>query len=211
MSEAGPPMRETGAVFERVLDRALDCRQVRDALDRAQGALSREHLRRRARQARSAISEAAEPEYREYLRTRSAAEAAQGARGVRSGPAEGREDEGAPQAVRASVVAAGAAALLLPTGYGLSAFGGHPYIGGGLVTAGLIAGSLAVGAGAGDLLWQRLTRTGARTAAPSAPSAPASAEDADRAREAWERALLERGLVPFLLGRLEEAGARRRS
>ncbi|MFE2263618.1 hypothetical protein [Streptomyces griseosporeus] len=206
MTDACPPVRETGAVFERVLDEALDCRRVRDALDRAGGALSREQLRSRARQAQPAITAAAAAEYQEYLRSTCAEEA--------SGDAP-------PPAVRASLLFAGAAALLLPAGYGLSAFAGHPYIGGGLVTAGLMAGSLAVGAGAGDLLWQRLTRTTARPddAAPPDPDtpratppagAPGAAEEAARAREAWERALRERGVVPFLLGRLEEAAMGRR-
>lgn len=208
MTDAGPPVRETGAVFERVLDEALDCRQVRAALDRAGGALSRDQLRSRARQARPAITAAAAAEYQEYLRSRCAAEASD-------------DLPPPPPAVRASGLFAGAAALLLPTGYGLSAFAGHPYIGGGLVTAGLIAGSLAVGAGAGDLLWQRLTRTTARPgdAAPRDPDSPQAtrpaevpdaAEEAARAREAWELALLERGVVPFLLGRLEEAAMGRR-
>ncbi|MGV9274849.1 hypothetical protein [Streptomyces griseosporeus] len=204
MTDAGPPVRETGAVFERVLDEALDCRQIRDALDRAGGALSREQLRSRARQARPAITAAAAAEYQEYLRSTCAEEAS--------------DDVPPPPAVRASLLFAGAAALLLPTGYGLSAVAGHPYIGGGLVTAGLIAGSLAVGAGAGDLLWQRLTRTTARPgdAAPRDPDTPRAAPpagaagEAARAREAWELALRERGVVPFLLGRLEEAATGRR-
>ncbi|MEV5351061.1 hypothetical protein AB0L24_36275, partial [Streptomyces achromogenes] len=36
-------------------------------------------------------------------------------------------------------------------------------------------------------------------------AAAGSADTVARARQAWELALLERGVVPFLLGRLEEA------
>lgn len=70
MTHAGPSASEIGVVFERVLDQALDSRQVLDALDRAGGAFGREQLRTRALQARTAITAAVAVEFQAYLRAR---------------------------------------------------------------------------------------------------------------------------------------------
>ncbi|ANP48545.1 hypothetical protein AVL59_02220 [Streptomyces griseochromogenes] len=148
-------------VFERVLDQALDSRQVLDALDRAGGAFSREQLRTRALRARTAITAAVAVEYQAYLRARSAATGP-------GGPAEGAR-EAAP--------ARGTGALVLP-----------------LLAAAKPVLRLLVTA-------RRPRCAGEDGASPDADTVA----DAASAREAWELALLERGVVPFLLGRLEEA------
>ncbi|MBN0042962.1 hypothetical protein JS756_02280 [Streptomyces actuosus] len=206
MTEAGPSVREIGVVFERVLDQALDTQQVQDALARARGSVGREQLRRRARRARSAITSAAAVEYDAYVRTRTGADGSGGAVEATGDTARSSATGGMmpPPAVLVPGLSGGIAALLLLTGYGVSALGDRPYVGGGLMTAGLMAGALAVGAGAGDVLWTWATGTAADGEEP-ADFGPA----ATRAREAWELAMLERGAVPFLLGRLEEAAMAR--
>jgi hypothetical protein len=50
-------------------------------------------------------------------------------------------------------VPAALAVVLLSLGVALSFFDGRPYVGGGLITAGLIAGAAAVGAAVGDVAW----------------------------------------------------------
>ncbi|POX55769.1 hypothetical protein C3489_09310 [Streptomyces sp. Ru71] len=194
-------MPEIAAVFERVLDQALDSRQVRDALDRANGVLDREQLRIRAVGARTAITAAAAVEYRQYAEYQEYV----GARCTPTGPAGPARDGRAlpPPAVLLPGVCAVVAAGLLATGYGLRVFDGRPYIGGGFVTAGLLVGALAVGAAAADLVWAWATAP--RGEAEAGPADARSERETREAREAWELALLERGVVPFLLGRVEEA------
>ncbi|MHC3473075.1 hypothetical protein ACYF6T_30900 [Streptomyces sp. 7R007] len=48
--------------------------------------------------------------------------------------------------------------LFLLPGFGLRDLVGRPYLGDGLITAGLLLGAPAVGAAVGDLIWLRVTR-----------------------------------------------------
>ena len=50
-------------------------------------------------------------------------------------------------------VPAAAAAVFLFLGFGVDAFAGRPYVGQGLITAGLIAGAVAAGTAVGDVAW----------------------------------------------------------
>ncbi|GAA3824816.1 hypothetical protein GCM10022403_067790 [Streptomyces coacervatus] len=50
-------------------------------------------------------------------------------------------------------VPAVAAAVFLFLGFGLGVFAGRPYVGEGLITAGLIFGAVAAGTAVGDLAW----------------------------------------------------------
>jgi hypothetical protein len=61
-----------------------------------------------------------------------------------------------------------AAVALLLLGFTLRHFDGRPYVGEGLITAGLIAGAMAVGTAVGDLAWVYVT---------SARKCPGSADD----------------------------------
>ncbi|MEV0979750.1 hypothetical protein [Streptomyces sp. NPDC049915] len=196
MTCGGPPAPELAVVFERVLDRALECGPVRDALDRAAGAVDREELRNRAVRERTAIAAAAEAEYRDYARLLPTA--CGPAADAAAGPAGARRVLPPPAVLLPGVSAVVAAAFLL-TGYGLRFFDGRPYVGDGLLTAGLLIGALAVGAAVADVVW--LWATEPR----EADTAADTVVDAERARELWELALLERGVVPFLLDRVEEA------
>ncbi|WP_159046370.1 hypothetical protein [Streptomyces sp. MMG1121] len=191
--------------FERALDKALNSQQVKDALDRS-AALDREQLRTRALRARAAITGAAAVEYRAFLEVRAAA------------ATSGRDDEvglhrtGARGgggllpllAVLVPGVAAAAAAALLVSGYGLRAFGGRLHVADGLITAGVIAAVVTAGVLIGDLVHVLVAAARNRSDDPADPQ-DGPAQDLPRAREEWELALLERGVIPFLLGRLEEA------
>ncbi|MGW7539554.1 hypothetical protein ACWGKQ_00300 [Streptomyces sp. NPDC054770] len=215
MKLSGLSEAEIGAVFERVLDQALASGQVDEVLGHGTGGFDRERLRSRALRQRDVILATVAVEYREYLAagTRSGNEDVNGNGGPvgrvagAGGPAAAR-----PRAVRGVLsalallvpgLAAAAAGACLLVGYCLRAVEGRPYLGDGLVTAGLIAGAVAVGAAVGDLLWL----LSAPRDAPAGPGhgPPGAGAELARTRHEWELALLERGMVPFLLGRIEEA------
>ncbi|MGW3955888.1 hypothetical protein ACWEKM_34380 [Streptomyces sp. NPDC004752] len=217
MSDPAPSGTEIGVVFERLLAQALGSGQIAQALERSGATLDRERLRARASSARTAITAAAAVEYQDYLAARSAA-AGYGSHARTEG------EEAAPPRRAGGVLAlfavvvpslsAVAAAVFLLSGYGLRAVGGRPYVGDGLTTAGLLAAAVAAGAAIGDLIWLSVTavrnRSGDEYGALADPDpdpdlAPAPDPDVAAARAAWELALLERGMIPFLLGRIEEA------
>ncbi|MFJ8790731.1 hypothetical protein [Streptomyces sp. NPDC102462] len=200
MSDAAPSATEIGVVFERVLARALDCTQITEALARPGAPLDREWLRARASSARGAITAAAAVEYQDYV----------GARAADAGRTQPRRAGGllAVFAVLVPGLSAVAAVFLL-SGYGLRAVAGRPYVGDGLITAGLLAAAVAAGAAIGDAIWLWVTAVRNRSGERQGSLADAGPEAA-AARAAWELALLERGMMPFLLSRIEEArGAER--
>ncbi|MDT0470156.1 hypothetical protein [Streptomyces gibsoniae] len=99
-----------------------------------------------------------------------------------------------------------ATGVFLLCGFGLRALAVRPHIGDGLVMAGVIAAAVTAGAALGDLAW--ILVTGARSRSGRRPGHPADRDpEVCRARESWENAVLERGLVPFLRQRAESAGA----
>ncbi|MFJ8061917.1 hypothetical protein [Streptomyces sp. NPDC096142] len=191
-----------GVAFEVILDRALDSGQVREALDRAGESVDREELRAQALQACEEIGEVAEVGYRDYL----ASGDVQGAQSCPACPdASAARRSGWLMAV--FVLVAVVAAGLLAAGFALRAFGGRPYVGDGLITAGAIAGAAAAGALVGDVVWALMA--GARDRRGADGGADEGREpEAAWAREEWELALLEWGMVPFLLERIEESSAR---
>ncbi|MER6978936.1 hypothetical protein [Streptomyces carpinensis] len=63
---------------------------------------------------------------------------------------------------------------------------------------------MAVGAAIGDLIWLLATAQGNRSVRDGDGDIADGGEvDVAEERKAWELTLLERGIVPFLLGRLE--------
>ncbi|MFJ8137815.1 hypothetical protein [Streptomyces sp. NPDC096013] len=200
-------MREdVGVAFEVILDRALNSGRVREALDRAGEAVDREELRTQALQARDAIGEAADAGYRDYL---ASGDVQGGQRGSACLDAAGARRGGWLMAVL--VLVAVVAAGLLAVGFGLRVFGGRPYVGDGLITAGLITGAVAAGALVGDVVWALMA--GARDRRGVDDSADGGADDgrgpeAAWVREEWELALLEWGMVPFLLECIEESSVK---
>ncbi|MFD4872368.1 hypothetical protein ACFWOB_03230 [Streptomyces sp. NPDC058420] len=191
---------DVGVAFEVILDRALHSGRVREALDRAGEAVDREELRTQALQACDSIGEVAEAGYRDYL----ASDDVQGAGHCSSAcpDAAGTRRSGWLMAVL--VLVAVVAAGLLAAGFGLRAFGGRPYVGDGLITAGLITGAVAAGALVGDLVWALVAGARERRGADGEVDDGREPEVA-WVREEWELALLEWGMVPFLLDRIEES------
>ncbi|MEU6535685.1 hypothetical protein [Streptomyces sp. NPDC047000] len=94
------------------------------------------------------------------------------------------------------------AGVLLPTGYGLRVLDGRPYVGDCLLTAGFLVGAVAAGAVVGDLIWRSVTAERNRSLGEDSTARDAGAKTA-QAQQAAELALLERGMVPFLLARIE--------
>jgi hypothetical protein len=200
MREPGLSGVDVGAAFERLLCRALDSGRVREALGRSCGTLDRECLRTRALRARAAIAEAAAAEYREYVE----AGGGQDARADTGSPA-GPGTRGGGWLTAALGLVAAVAVALLALGFALRAFVGRPYVGDGVMTAGLILGAVAAGAIVGDIVWAWKASAPVRSAAQDVSSGEGTAEGG-WIQEEWELALLEWGLVPFLLDCIEEPG-----
>ncbi|MEU5210962.1 hypothetical protein [Streptomyces sp. NPDC020742] len=222
MNSAPHLLNEDRAEFARILDEALRTAAYRpDGTDAATGNhLSTEQLRAMALSATTAIAACATAEYQRYVQLRAASRApaaapsGAGARGVEPEAAAGgglgqatvealgeAETTGAGLAamitVLAPVLAGIAAVLFLLIGYVLRALGpdaslAQPLISVGWVFAVLTAAGALVAMGG-------LVVTALRNNA-SADSARSGEPGGvlDDAHEAWRRALLERGLLPFL-------------
>ncbi|GAA3836467.1 hypothetical protein GCM10022403_081280 [Streptomyces coacervatus] len=186
-------------MFERVLDEAMGRAEIEEAVERCGSTVSRGCLRVRVLQARTAISASADAEYRAYLEA-----VAMGSSPSPDGEASavrstGRWSLRAPAVLYPGLLAVLGLLFLVP-GCGLRVFGGRPYVGDGLITAGLLLCAVAVGAVVGDLIW--LSVIAARRRSVCAGDAESHVT---KARRAWELALLERGMVPFLLRCIEES------
>ncbi|MEV6949551.1 hypothetical protein AB0N07_48180 [Streptomyces sp. NPDC051172] len=197
------------AAFEEILDQALDSAELSDAIGCAVTGPTRGRLRAEALKARGLIAGAAAVEYDRYLRLwASAVEAEHGRRRDDDSTAAAREDGGgllATLAVLVPSLGAVAAGVFLLTGFSLHALDARPHLGDGLIAVGVVAAAVAAGATLGDLAW--LLTTAARNRAPADHSEPPDGNTTvSQAQEAWRLALLERGLLPFLLARLDAAG-----
>lgn len=197
------------AVFEEILDQALDSPELSEAIGCAVTGPTRERLRAEALRARAPIAGAAAVEYDRYLRLwTSAAEAGHGRRRDDDSPPAAREEGGgllATLAVLVPSLGAVVAGVFLLTGFSLHALDARPHLGDGLIAVGVVAAAVAAGATLGDLAW--LLTTAARDRAPADGAEPPDRDAAvSQAREAWQSALLQRGLLPFLLGRLNATG-----
>ncbi|WP_217197224.1 hypothetical protein [Streptomyces buecherae] len=213
MNSAPHLLTEDRPDFERVLDEALRTTEQRHpGLSTTGQRLSTHQLRTMALSAATAISACAATEYDRYVQARESLR-------TPTPPARPEESEGTPPggvvslgesvgevadgsgaglvavlAVLAPVLAGAAAAIFLVVGYVLRVFAPDASVGAPLVTAGWVfaacAAVCALIAGAG-LLVTALRNGGGRRAR-------ARAAEVERARERWQRALLERGMVPFL-------------
>ncbi|MFI9204170.1 hypothetical protein [Streptomyces sp. NPDC053048] len=207
--------------FERILDQALRTAKHDPELAVPPGhRLQTEQLRAMAISAMSAISACAMAEYQEFLgarealRARSAAARPQPAGSVAArpdetgppspvtAPADVPEDEGAGAgaviAVLAPVLAGIAAFLFLLIGYVMRTVGAGESVARPMITVGWWFGAFTV---AGVLVaMSGMLRTALRNGqrAEEAPPRDELTEEAERAHEAWRRALLARGILPFL-------------
>ncbi|MEU8621178.1 hypothetical protein [Streptomyces sp. NPDC048623] len=200
MNVAPHLLTEDRAEFERVLDDAL--RNAHDHPDLAEAGtrLSTAQLRAMALNATALITTAAATEYdhfvkvREQIREQLRATAAPNTAGT---PADGPGGAGvvAVVTVLAPLLAGTAAVIFLLVGAVLKMLDPAPAFADALLTAGLFFGAVA----AAGLLWAGagLLVTALRNGATEV-SAPAPDDELSRAREAWRRAVLERGVLPFL-------------
>ncbi|MET8884083.1 hypothetical protein [Streptomyces rubiginosohelvolus] len=211
----GRPSRlgdEDRSDYASALDEVIASPEIRRLLERSGVPGDRLRVRGLAAVARTAA--AADAEYRRYAALR--LHDPGGRRDARTAPLSGPGDQERPGAgvlavlgVLTPVLAAVAAATFLLLGYGLRLADTLPALAHTLVGVGWF--SLAVAGVAALASVVALYRTAARQSAvdtvavsgPSADGSPALAQ----AREAWLVALRDRGIRPFLVQELAEAGA----
>ncbi|MGX1910596.1 hypothetical protein ACWIID_17290 [Streptomyces phaeochromogenes] len=211
---------EDRADFEDVLRQALSTTDIRTALLADPTSAAATRLRAQALRAVDEITAAAGDEYREYLAARAVME-----RGRRSRTAEehgrpstttvgrgrqsgttvehGRQpqpaDSGALLPALAALtppIAGTAAAVLLVLGYSLRLADAQGPMGGSLVTAGWVFALIAAASALAGLT--ALLCTALRTRPGHGDRTGASARNLHHARARWQRALLERGVLPYL-------------
>ncbi|MFJ8663259.1 hypothetical protein [Streptomyces sp. NPDC093795] len=202
MNVAPHLLTEDRAEYERILDQALSTAHARPDLSGAGTRLTLAQLRAMTLNATALVTSAAASEYDHFVKVREANRAALGARSPepadRPGPGAGVV---AIFTVLVPVLAGSAAAVLLLVGAVLRALAPTLVFGATLLTAGLVFGTLAAAGllcAAAGLLVTALRNTPAASAPPD--------EELTRAREAWHRALLERGILPFLRDALAATG-----
>ncbi|CAK7287243.1 hypothetical protein [Streptomyces misionensis] len=199
--------------FERLLDEVLRSAPHRAELAAAGQRLSPAQLRTMAIAASALITAAASAEYAHYVRIRDELRRPEppattdGSHPTGADPAAGPHGAGAVAvvAVLAPLLSATAAAIFLLIGYILRSLDPGQPLAGTMLTAGWVFGALTVAAilvAAVGLLLTAL-RNGA---SPESRARDAAAEEVARAREAWQDALLERGILPFLREALGEPG-----
>ncbi|MDQ0947488.1 hypothetical protein QFZ24_001411 [Streptomyces phaeochromogenes] len=199
---AGPPRLrpEDRADFEDVLRQALSTTDIRTALLADPTSATATRLRAQALRAVDEITAAAGDEYREYLAARTTVEHNRQSRttvahGGQSRPA----DPGALLPALAALtppIAATAAAVLLVLGYSLRLADAQGPTGGSLVTAGWVFALIAAASTLAGLT--ALLCTALRTRPGHGDRTGASARNLHHARARWQRALLERGALPYL-------------
>lgn len=191
--DAGPAAPSDGT-FERILDRALHSPEIIAAM-KGLGPLDtrRAELRAEALDARAPLCRTATPEYERYLRVR-ARRRGDGASKVPTRPGDGPVSVSALLAPSLCVVAAG---VYLLSGFDLHALDVRPHLNDGLIMVVVILAAVTAGAALGDLLWSLATR--------GRPTPQDRDPEVRHAHEDWQRTLLERGVMPFLLGRLNGA------
>ncbi|WP_406060192.1 hypothetical protein OG462_22665 [Streptomyces sp. NBC_01077] len=202
MNVAPHLLTEDRAEYERVLDDALSTAHARPDLAGAGTRLTLAQLRSLTLNATTLVTSAAASEYDHFVKVREQNRAALGtpipaASSDRPGPGPGVV---AIFTVMVPVLAGAAAVIFLLVGAVLHAIAPTVVFGATLLTAGLVFGAVAaaglLGAAAG-LLVTALRNSPAEVSA-GGPPPGAPDDELSRAREAWRRALLERGILPFL-------------
>ncbi|MGW1077058.1 hypothetical protein [Streptomyces sp. NPDC002537] len=192
--------------FEHVVQQALHFPEIRDAV-RGNGArVSAEQLRAMALRARAEIAATAADEYHAYLRQRTAVAAQEPPPpDPDEPPARGAGGLLGALGVLVPALAAVATVAFLLLGYGLRLTGTQEHLADGLVTAGWTTSAVAVVSAAAAIAALLLTALRQRTADESAEAAAEPETEVALSRRAWQQALLERGVLPFLHSALQEA------
>ncbi|MFE7130582.1 hypothetical protein ACFVIM_06970 [Streptomyces sp. NPDC057638] len=218
MNRAPHLLTEDRAEFQRILDEALRNTQDRPELAAIGERLNATQLRTMALNATAMITSAAAAEYDHYLRIRE--ETLSQPHGGPAGPVGGTAPSGdgpprrrgagllAVTTVLVPVLAATAAVILLLVGYLLKMLSPTPSFAGTLVTVGWFFAAVTA---AGILVAAMgLLLTAVRNSSTQVPAQEPMDELPDevaRAKDAWLHAVLERGIVPFLHGVLEDPHA----
>ncbi|MEU6928012.1 hypothetical protein AB0A05_02425 [Streptomyces sp. NPDC046374] len=202
MNVAPHLLTEDRAEFERVLDEALRSAHDRPGFAHLGDRFTTAQLREMALNATALITTAAAVEYdhfvkvREQLRSASTT-GATGAGEALGGTADPTDGAGvvAIVTVLAPILAGTAAVLLLLVGAVLKLLDPAPAFADTLLTAGLMFGAVA----AAGLICAAvgLLVTALRNSATAVPAGTPD-DDLSRARQAWGRALVDRGILPFL-------------
>ncbi|MFF1506949.1 hypothetical protein [Streptomyces sp. NPDC058326] len=197
MNVAPHLLTEDRAEYERVLDDALSTAHARPELSGAGTRLTHAQLRAMTLNATALVTSAAASEYEHFVKVREENRAALGSRAPapsdRPGPGAGVV---AIFTVMVPVLAGAAAVIFLLVGAVLRALAPSLVFGATLLTAGLVFGVLAAAGllcAAVGLLMTALRNRPAEVSTGTAPD-----DELSLAREAWRRALLERGILPFL-------------
>ncbi|WP_405884738.1 hypothetical protein OG747_42925 [Streptomyces sp. NBC_01384] len=191
------PAAPSDGTFERLLDRALHSPEIIAAMEHV-GVVDtrRAELRAEALDARGSLSGTAKAEYERYLRLRACRRRSDGASKVSLRVGDGSVSVSALLVPSLGVVAAGVYVL---SGFDLHALDVRPHLNDGLIMVVVILAAVTAGAALGDLLWSLATR--------DRPASDDRDPEVRHAFEAWQLALLERGVMPFLLGRLDGVAA----
>ncbi|MFE2722624.1 hypothetical protein [Kitasatospora sp. NPDC059327] len=191
--------------FEHALSRALSATEVRDALTAAgPAAPGTEDLRALVRGSTAEITAAVGTEFERYAGLRaSAAPSAP----MRPEPPLGHERAAGVAGVMAVLVpliAGTAAAILFVLGQIMDMVKSQRGLGGFLISAAALTAAIA-GISMALGLCGLLVEASRRRAAPprQQPRHDDVQDELQRAREAWRTALLEHGLIPFLLSRAQ--------
>ncbi|MGW3955206.1 hypothetical protein ACWEKM_30680 [Streptomyces sp. NPDC004752] len=213
--------------YERILDEALRSAPHHPDLAAVGQRLNPEQLRTMALNATTLITAAAATEYQHYVKVREelrqpapstpssstresgSMDPGSGAVGLATTLGEAAETTGAGAvaviAVLAPVLAGTAAAIFLLVGYVLKMLDPEPAFARTMLTAGWVFGAVAAAAILVAAVGLLLTALRNRPSLEAGPYPAANAELV-RARKAWQEALLERGVLPFLRDALADPG-----
>ncbi|MFH8580496.1 hypothetical protein OHB11_19105 [Streptomyces zaomyceticus] len=202
MNVAPHLLTEDRAEYERLLDDALSTAHTRPDLDGAGTRLTLAQLRSLTLNATTLVTSAAASEYDHFVKVREQNRSTRGslapASSDRPGPGPG-PGVVAILTVLVPVLAGAAAVIFLLVGAVLHALAPTMVFGATLLTAGLVFGVVAAAGllcAAAGLLLTALRNSPAEVSAGGPSAAPD--DELSLAREAWRRALLERGILPFL-------------
>ncbi|MGW3725405.1 hypothetical protein [Streptomyces sp. F001] len=212
--------------YERILDEALRSAPQRPELAAVGQRLNPEQLRTMALNATAFITAAAATEYQHYVKVREelrrpapstpssaresgSTEPGTGAVGLATTMGEVAETAGAGAvavvAVLAPVLAGTAAAIFLLVGYILKMLTPEPAFAETMLTTGWVFGAVTAVAILVAAVGLLLTALRNRPSLEAGPYGELSGEVA-KAREAWQEALLENGILPFLREALADPG-----
>ncbi|MCB5178052.1 hypothetical protein [Streptomyces antimicrobicus] len=209
MTSASHLLTEDRPEFHRLLDEALRTAHERPGLTTLGERLNAEQLRTMALNAQALLTAAAATEYDHYVKVREQLREDPLAAGAEEDDGDGDTGAGviAVIAVLAPVLAGTAMLIFLLVGYVLKLVEPEPAFADTLLTAGWVFGGLTVVSlllAAVGLLVAAVRNSATEVVAQRGDAVP---DEVSRARDAWRRALLEQGIVPFLQDALAGPGA----